>query len=412
MTHHDDTFERIPTHLALDPRAGDGKPVEEVRLLVRGQGTVGLVLATVQPFTVTIGSPDEAAFRWSVDETGATLSECGGGEWKEVAVALTPPAALDPEPNCVYWFSFDAHNRALIYGKGEMRLRTQLASHDNPRPVTDAPDPYAWFAQAASVQVAPGLERPADVWRDPVTVEPALKVLPVDAITMEQMAKGTHTVAANLTPICQQLYSNVVGRRFTLETEDFPQFGDAIEESIADPDGWCRKTLDAKASEFGTPDPDKTYLRITMGTNQGESPGIPFVVEVWPPGHYSPIHNHGGADAVIRVLRGQIHVSLFAMLSIHHQEPFGDAFFDEGDVTWISPRLNQTHRLKNDGDITCVTIQCYMYAESDTTHWPYFDYIEKAGIGHFDPNSDMDFLDFKAKMKEEWRARHPESPGA
>jgi predicted metal-dependent enzyme (double-stranded beta helix superfamily) len=150
-----------------------------------------------------------------------------------------------------------------------------------------------------------------------------------------------------------------------------------------------------------------------MGVNQGESPGIPFVVEIWPPGHYSPIHNHGGADAVIRVLRGRIHVSLFAMLSMKHQDAFGDAHFDEGEVTWISPRLNQTHQLKNDGDVTCVTIQCYQYAESDLTHYPYFDYIGEAEIGHFDPNSDMDFLKFKAKMKEEWEKAHPTgSPGA
>lgn len=147
----------------------------------------------------------------------------------------------------------------------------------------------------------------------------------------------------------------MAGERFTLESEDFPQFGDAIEESIAHEDGWCHKVLATKE-----------YLRITLGVDQGESPGIPFVVEVWPPKSSSPIHNHGASNAVIKVLRGQIHVSLFEMLSVEHRVPFAEKFFETDDVTWISPRLNQTHSSR----------------------------------------TDRDPLEFKATMKQEWEARH------
>lgn len=44
-----------------------------------------------------------------------------------------------------------------------------------------------------------------------------------------------------------------------------------------------------------------TYLRITLGQSLGNSPGQPYVVEIWPPGHYSSIHDHGDACAVIKV---------------------------------------------------------------------------------------------------------------
>jgi predicted metal-dependent enzyme (double-stranded beta helix superfamily) len=169
--------------------------------------------------------------------------------------------------------------------------------------------------------------------------------------------------------------------------------------------GWCNKILKEKANEFGQPNPDMTYLRITMGVNQGDSPGVPFVMEIWPPGHYSPVHNHAGANAVIRVLHGEITVNLYPMLSKYHLQPFGVAKFGKDDVTWISPDLNQTHQLRNTNVAgpTCITIQCYMYGEGNTQHYSYFDYLNSQGQEEqFDPNSDMDYLPFKELMKREW----------
>lgn len=35
---------------------------------------------------------------------------------------------------------------------------------------------------------------------------------------------------------------------------------------------------------------------------QGDSPGVPYVLEIWPAGHFSPIHDHGDSNAVIKVV--------------------------------------------------------------------------------------------------------------
>ena len=160
----------------------------------------------------------------------------------------------------------------------------------------------------------------------------------------------------------------------------------------------------SKANEFGDHNVEETYLRITMGVEQGDSPGIPYVMEIWPPGHSSPIHNHAGANAIIRVLSGEITVFLYSMLSRFHQVPFAQQIFRKDAVTWISPELNQVHKLYNHNKEgpTCITIQCYMYSDSNTTHYEYFDYISGDSIEPFTPNSDMGFLEFKALMKEEW----------
>ena len=108
---------------------------------------------------------------------------------------------------------------------------------------------------------------------------------------------------------------------------------------------------------------------------------------------------------MIRVLHGSIRVSLFPYLTADGVDPFTVADFWTGDVTWISPTLNQVHQLRNVGDEACITIQCYMYESNDTRHYDYFDYIDGDGSKkQYEPDSDMDFLAFKALMKAEWDA--------
>jgi hypothetical protein len=47
-----------------------------------------------------------------------------------------------------------------------------------------------------------------------------------------------------------------------------------------------------------------------------------------------------------------------------------------------------------------------MYEGNDTSHYDYFDYIDATGVAkQYEPDSDMDFLAFKALIKQEWAAR-------
>ncbi|HEX8126110.1 MAG TPA: cysteine dioxygenase family protein [Allosphingosinicella sp.] len=379
------------------------------KLPVQGQGTVGLTISRSVPITVTAtGQPGAPSFRWTIDHFTARLDllSVDGGETQLLEVG---GVGLDASLDCPYWFSFDCHNRLVRYGKGEMRLGTMLASCQLPLPPEDRKkdDPWAWMSGIQDVELSGALTGFVDLWKDPVTIELPLRIVPHDVITMEEMAYGRVTVPASLTQTGQKLYDNVAGKSFLLDTPDFPDFSAAIKASILDKDnGWCAQILKKKADEFGDDNPDMTYLRITLGTNQGESPGIPFVMEIWPSGNYSPIHNHGGSDAVIRVLHGEITVSLFAFLAPEETNPFAVKTFVKEDVTWISPRLNQVHQLKNNNmDEPCITIQCYLYSEGNDEHHPFFDYLGQDDIEHFDPNSDADFLTFKRKMQEEWARR-------
>ena len=238
---------------------------------------------------------------------------------------------------------------------------------------------------------------PQRLLRDPVARAPPLRVAPT--ASLDALAAGRYMPASHLSPVSRQMYDCVAGCQ--LDTDDFPEFSQAIAQSIVS--GWCARRLAEKAGEFGKADPNETYLRITLGENSGESPGIPYVLEIWPAGHYSPVHSHAGAEAVIKVLHGDIQVQLYPRLGA---APFTAADFTAGDVLWISPTLNQVHQLKNRGsEKPCITIQCYMYDADDQRHYDYFDYLEEGTVKQYEPDSDMEFSAFKSLMRTEWVER-------
>lgn len=312
--------------------------------------------------------------------------------------------------NAFYWISLDAHKRTIRFGVGEARLETMTfeylldgkSEEENSKLVS-------FLEKLTTVEALPTeIVQPLKLLRDPIVQSAPLRVKSTEELTMGDIANNSFLPKSNLSPIAQKLYDNVAGKRFVLDEATFPQFSQAIEYSIANPNGWCYQTLEKKSGEFGAKNENKTYLRITLGVNSGESPGIPYVMEIWPPGHYSPIHNHAGANAIIRVLHGAISVKLFPFLGTEKEESvpgFAVETFSKDDVTWISPEMNQIHQLKNlDGNIeTCITIQCYMYDLEDEVHYDYFDYLGTEGqTQHYEPDSDADFVWFKAQMKKEW----------
>jgi hypothetical protein len=307
-----------------------------------------------------------------------------------------------------YWFSIDSQNQRLYAGIGEVRLDTIIYNynlkHSN----------KLFLESLISIEISKKSKfmKQVKLLRDPVISTIPLLVKDTNELTMNDIASGSYLPNANLSMIAQKLYNCISGKKFVINDDDFPDFTKAIEYSIITEGLWCNKTLKKKSTEFNKDKPNiwETYLRITIGENNGESPGIPYVMEIWPIGHYSPIHSHSSANAVIRVLHGKINVDLYPYLCGEKDgvKPFATKEFYKDDITWISPTLNQTHKLTNlpNSKDTCITIQCYMYELEDTLHYDYFDYINTNGkINKYEPDSDMDFMNFKQLMKQEWSER-------
>jgi hypothetical protein len=326
-------------------------------------------------------------------------------------------SGLSPHTGAYYWFSLDSQNQRLYAGVGEARLETAIYSYKFPTGNKALWESNKLFLESLTSVFYGNELSLIRVVKDPITSKIPLAVKQMDELTMEQVASASHMPIANLPPICQKLYNCIAGKNFVLNTPDFPDFAAAIEQSIRTPGLWCNKKLADKSREFNPDKPDlnETYLRITLGENNGESPGIPYVMEIWPVGHYSPIHSHAGASAIIRVLSGEINVSLYPFLCAEKDgvAPFGAATFQKDEIAWITPTLNQIHKLENmpKNSTACITIQCYMYTERDSSHYDYFDYLDADGAQQqYEPDSDMDFLDFKALMKSEWAAQVPVAP--
>ena len=312
-----------------------------------------------------------------------------------------------PDWEAPYWFSLDTQNLCLYAGIGEPRLETVKYTYK-----FSSKGKYKKMLESLShIEYDTTQIQCIKILKDPITIKIPLLVKDTNDLTMDDIAKSKYMPTANLSLISQKMYYCISGKKFVLNTSDFPNFSDAIEHSIRTPGCWCNTTLKNKSTEFNKDKPNlkETYLRITLGQNNGESPGIPYVMEIWPVGHYSPVHSHAGAEAVIRVLHGSIHVKLFPYLSDQmNVAPFGTCDFKEGDITWISPTLNQTHQLVNldKNTETCITIQCYMYDGKDNSHYDYFDYIDgNRIIQQYEPDLDMDFVAFKELMRKEWNAK-------
>jgi len=314
-----------------------------------------------------------------------------------------------------YWFSLDSQNQRFCAGIGEARIDTAIYQYFFEY---DKDHPEQWeenklfLESLTQIKLINSDILPRRLLRDPINQYISLYVKDKDELTMDDVAQNIYLPSSHLSSTSQILYNSISGRNFVLDDDDFPDFTEAIKYSIQTPGMWCHKQLIKKSDEFNKlkPNSKETYLRITLGENNGESPGIPYVMEIWPVGHFSPVHSHADCDAIIRVLHGSIHVSLYPFLNGNNPtiEPFGDADFYEDDVTWISPTLNQIHQLKNleTNEDPCITIQCYSYGTENSVHYDYFDYVDSHGkIQQYEPDTDMDFVEFKELMKLEWKNR-------
>lgn len=342
------------------------------------------------------------------DQTDGLLIEWSMNGIKVVRMhSLTP--YVDPKNNrgltdkkgAFYWCSIDAQHQMICAGIGEARQETSVYQYSIPYSTDEERKANKAFVESLTMICHVQHMTPMTVLRNPITTTIPLCVKHI--LSLDSIAKGLYMHKSHLSAVSQQMYDCVVN--CVLDTDDFPDFSKAIQQSIQD--GWCKKRLIEKSNEFSKVDPNlnETYLRITLGENNGTSPGIPYVMEIWPAGHYSPIHSHANAEAIIKVLHGTINVTLFPFLG---GDSFASVDIMKDDMTWISPHLNQIHQLRNCESDVCITIQCYMYDKKNHIHYDYFDYLDDTNaVQQYEPDSDMDFVAFKERIRTEWMNRKP-----
>ena len=397
-----------------------------------------------------------AIFKISIDEIITTLKEVSG-------VVKGQPVGYEEGRKISYWFSYNRDRLELKYGKGYQMEETTLMTHSfltgkkekeheirkhlqylfSPT-IRRRVEQYDIENRAALIQQyamlirnvgycgctlqeefpklsSEALEKKSEELsktivdiehkvafdKDPFVCNWSPVVLDSSQVNLFEMDDNQYTFSASLPPACLKLYSNVTGANVNLDWSPKPtkyRLSDAIRYSLKGPNGTLYKKLLSKSGEFSGF--EQTYLRITLGCDRSSSPGVPYVLEIWPSGHGSPIHNHGNAYAVIQVLHGGLTIKIFnKQADTPHAVPLQEFDVKKGNTTWLSPNWFQTHQLWNYTDDYCATVQCYQYGSTDSTHWPYFDYVaDTEVIDEFLPEGDYAFHEMQKIVMKEFEA--------
>ncbi|GIL56466.1 hypothetical protein Vafri_11823 [Volvox africanus] len=346
------------------------------------------------------------------------------------------PRAMEAAPpdNRTHWLSYDRAHLRIKYGKGYHMEETteftwELSKQLDPKEISYLFGNQVKMASFICLQgwshaTGGGVEDSRaliEFDRLPLTRNPPPKVKDSSILTLENLDDQDYTFSADLPGACQILYKNVAGASMLLDDE----LVKAIKYSIETDGMILNEKLKEKSKDFG-------YLRVTLGAELGDGPGIPYVLEIWPGCSKSPIHNHGNVCAVIKVLHGSIKVDVYNKLTEvvdHHKAdpsreqaakplitnypaPIAEVHLEKGDITWMDSNWYQCHQLINPaqerGDF-CATIQCYKYDDQDRVVWPGFDYL--SGTNHdnlvhlFKPDSDFTYGEMKSKVLDEYRKK-------
>ena len=225
-------------------------------------------------------------------------------------------------------------------------------------------------------------------------------------VTLFDLDRGEYTFSDDLPTACQELYNILKGCDLEYPEDPIIKLSDAMRYSIETKGKFLNDIIEHKKGEFGSD--DQVYIRVTLGPDTLTGPGIPFVLEIWPRGKRSPIHDHGGSCAVIKVLFGRIQISIYNKATNPACPMNPSLTFDakHGDFTWIDENWYQSHELRNTTNDFCATIQSYRYRDDDDIQWPGFDYIGKqdscADQEIFYPNSDTTFITMRKKVLKEY----------
>jgi len=402
---------RTPEYVTCEKYTG--KEEKEIDFPVHGQGVFVFECDnTLRCVFSILNKSGTKGFNVEIDTNRVVVARLGDTTGSTLDIKTN--GGLVAKNGAYYWFSLDSQNQRLRFGVGEPRFETiEFEAVFQFKENSKSKEHKMLLESLCKVKIpSDSAAKPLILIRDPVTgkVPPLIKT--TDDISIDDIAQNKFLPTSVLSFELQQLYNCISGRNFKLDTDDFPDFVQAIEYSIKTKGKWCYEQLLKKAGEFGKQNPKETYLRITIGENNGESPGVPYVIEIWPVGHYSPIHNHGGANAIIKVLNGEILATNYPYLSTDEDviRPMFKNILHKGQVTWINSRLNQTHQLYNEKTnfSTAITIQCYLYDKDDQKHYDYFDYITEdvpVEVMKYEPDSDMDFVEFKQLIRKEWDDR-------
>ncbi|KAH8912149.1 cysteine dioxygenase type I [Coniochaeta sp. PMI_546] len=152
----------------------------------------------------------------------------------------------------------------------------------------------------------------------------------------------------------------------TCEDVDVGFLMSLMQEYDAEDNGW---------QKYAMGDASRGYTRNLVDEGNGKSN---LLVLVWSPGKGSPIHDHGNAHCLMKILRGDLTETRYEFPS--GDEPAGmkiisEKTYTENSVAYMADELG-VHRIWNKGSDFAVSLHLYTPPN-----------VAKGGCNIFDPNT-------------------------
>ena len=202
------------------------KLVEKVKLIIQGQGVV-LFEATENCILKFLDNDDKLSLKVQFTQDSVLVNMEPSNK---PLIDQKNSSGLITKNGAYYWFCIDSHNQVITAGIGEARQENIIYYYKfiyTPDQTQDRVNNKLFLESLVSVE-GTNLQITRLI-RDPITSIIALKVKNTDSLTMQDIALSKYMPKANLSLINQKLYDCISGKKFELNTFDFPNFTRAIE---------------------------------------------------------------------------------------------------------------------------------------------------------------------------------------
>lgn len=171
---------------------------------------------------------------------------------------------------------------------------------------------------------------------------------------------------------------------------------EAIRVSLNAPDGTLRQLLGMKAKRQGVKDARTTYIRVDCF---GKSVQSPCLLEIWPGGHYSPIHEHAGSTGLVKGVFGRVDIMLYESLSARPKE-VALVSMTADRCSWMSPEHFQAHKVFCPMAEHDFAATFHIYIDTKSEFFRYREDAEPHRIAEFLTESDIAWGQFYKGLTE------------
>ena len=129
--------------------------------------------------------------------------------------------------------------------------------------------------------------------------------------------------------------------------------------------------------QYAFADPSRNYTRNLVDEGNGKSN---LLIVVWNPGKASPIHDHADAHCVMKILRGSLEETIYAVADGQHQSPpevVKESMFKRDEVTYISDQIG-LHKISNASENE-VAVSLHLYTPPHAANFGFNLFDEKTG---------------------------------